>query len=167
MSDPLPDRVRAGAKVLCRQEGAVLLVQEEHEDGTPFWTLPGGGVHPGEPPWAAAQREVREELQCDVTGGDRVGQMWYRHRSKPATVTQYAVFAGTLVSSPAPNPDQGVRAYRWADVATPPVRTLSCVKGVLQRLDEGDLLLGSSAEEDTRRFERVLLDQLNEAIHAD
>jgi len=44
---PLSDQAtqyRRGVKALIERDGAVLLVQERHDDGTPFWTLPGGGV---------------------------------------------------------------------------------------------------------------------------
>ena len=130
---PNPYRVRTGAKVLCRHRGSVLLVQELHADGTPFWTLPGGGVKDDESPREALTREVSEELQCGVVDGTRIGSMWYQHRSKPRTVTRYAVFEGTLTSAPTPNPEQGVQSCQWVNDRSPPVQTLQCVVALLRR----------------------------------
>src|SRR5262249_32257432 len=42
------------------RKGAILMVRHEH-DGRNYWTLPGGGVEPGETQEQAVLREVREE----------------------------------------------------------------------------------------------------------
>ena len=57
-------RVAAYA-VIVREDGRMLLPHwsEGDHDG---WTLPGGGIDPGEHPEAAAVREVREETGYDV-----------------------------------------------------------------------------------------------------
>src|SRR5437868_2540154 len=41
--------------------GSILMVRHLH-DGHDYWTLPGGGVEPGEGPDQAVLREVREEV---------------------------------------------------------------------------------------------------------
>ena len=46
------------------ERGRVLLVR--HSYGPPVWVLPGGGVGRREQPEAAAAREFREELQCEL-----------------------------------------------------------------------------------------------------
>ncbi|KAA9153616.1 NUDIX hydrolase [Amycolatopsis acidicola] len=54
------DRKRMSAGVLFRDaEGRVLLVEPSYKAQ---WEIPGGSVDAGESPWAAASREVREEL---------------------------------------------------------------------------------------------------------
>lgn len=64
-----PDRhglpVAAGVLFTDHQD-RVLLVEPGYK---PYWDLPGGIVEPGESPWAAAQREVREELGLDIKPG--------------------------------------------------------------------------------------------------
>lgn len=42
------------------KNGAILMVLHQH-DGRSYWTLPGGGVEPGETPQHAVVREVMEE----------------------------------------------------------------------------------------------------------
>jgi 8-oxo-dGTP pyrophosphatase MutT (NUDIX family) len=53
-------RKRVAADVLIRdQAGLILLVEPTYKD---FWDLPGGMAEANEPPRAAAERELREEL---------------------------------------------------------------------------------------------------------
>jgi 8-oxo-dGTP pyrophosphatase MutT (NUDIX family) len=58
-------RMKLGAFATVRDElGQVLLAQRRTDD---FWMQPGGGVEPGETPWQAVVREVREETGLAVT----------------------------------------------------------------------------------------------------
>jgi 8-oxo-dGTP pyrophosphatase MutT (NUDIX family) len=60
-------RKRVATKVLIRdQAGAVLLVDPTYKD---HWDLPGGMGEANEPPRAAADRELREELDLTITIG--------------------------------------------------------------------------------------------------
>ncbi len=52
-----------GALVALRVGPDLLLVRQSYRRG---WSLPGGGVHAGEAPEAAARRELREELGLHV-----------------------------------------------------------------------------------------------------
>ena len=45
----------------------------EHIDATHVWQLPQGGIDPGEDPWPAALRELREET--NITSVERLGEI--------------------------------------------------------------------------------------------
>jgi len=59
-------RQRAAAVIV--RDGRVLMVHERglgptgRHDGDEYWTLPGGGIRPGESPGDAVRREVYEEV---------------------------------------------------------------------------------------------------------
>ena len=57
MPAPTGRRLRERATVVVRRAGRVLLVR----DVDPNFSMPGGGIEPGEPPAVAAERELLEE----------------------------------------------------------------------------------------------------------
>jgi 8-oxo-dGTP pyrophosphatase MutT (NUDIX family) len=76
--DPL-DRSRAyvAAGVLFFDDaGRILLVQPTYKN---HWDIPGGYVETGETPAQAAAREVREELDLDVSVGSLLVADWAPH----------------------------------------------------------------------------------------
>jgi len=125
-------RRRTGAKALVTNAGAVLLVRERHADGTPFWTLPGGGVDAHESAAAGLRRELVEELRCRVRVSEPVTRFWYVHHSCEETVSVYTVFDCDLLSTPTPNPGEGVFEHRWVDPTDPPTGTLPQVQYVCE-----------------------------------
>lgn len=119
-------RLRYGAKARIRTDSGLLLIKERHDDGTPFWTLPGGGSRPAESHTETLVRELREELDCTVEVSSHVGTVWYAHESDSNTVSLYSVFDCRLLDVPTPNRKEGVCEHRW--VETPPPRTLPQVR---------------------------------------
>lgn len=67
-------RKRVAADVLIRDEAdRALLVNPTYKD---FWDLPGGMAETNEPPRAAAERELREELGLTVPAGRLLALEW-------------------------------------------------------------------------------------------
>jgi 8-oxo-dGTP diphosphatase len=123
---------RTGAKALVTSDRAVLLVRERHGDGSPFWTLPGGGVCAHETPSEGLRRELVEELRCRAQVEDPVSTFWYAHDSVDETVSVYTVFECSLLSEPVPNPGEGVFESRWAHPESLPPATLPQVRYLCQ-----------------------------------
>ena len=123
---------RHGAKALVTSGRRVLLVRERHADGSPFWTLPGGGVETHETPREGLGRELFEELRCGAHVGKPVTAFWYAHRSLGERVTRYTVFECSLRSAPTPNHAEGVFESRWVTSDTLPPGTLPQVCYICQ-----------------------------------
>lgn len=129
--------VRPGAKAVVWSASGTLLVKEEHGDGTTFWTLPGGGIDPGESAAAGLKRELREELQCDAVLGDVISEFWYAHSSSRDTVTRYAVFSAALLSEITPVRGEGILDAAWIDPDDLPAATLPQVCRLVRQRDRG------------------------------
>ncbi|WP_276273742.1 NUDIX hydrolase [Haloarcula litorea] len=123
-------RLRPGAKALVTTGSTVLLVKERHADGTPFWTLPGGGVHDGETLGEGLRRELDEELHCRARVGRPVTEFWYAHESLDATVSAYTVFDCDLLSPVTPDATEGILDARWVRPSAVPPTTLPQVRHV-------------------------------------
>lgn len=62
-----PVRIRVAAIIV--RDGAVLMVRHE-KDGRSYWMLPGGGLDHGETLAEALARELREELNLEISVKD-------------------------------------------------------------------------------------------------
>jgi 8-oxo-dGTP diphosphatase len=72
-SESLARPVTAAGILFFDGDGRVLIVKPSYKEG---WDIPGGYVEPSESPFNAARREVREELQLDVTPGVLLAVDW-------------------------------------------------------------------------------------------
>jgi ADP-ribose pyrophosphatase YjhB (NUDIX family) len=127
---------RRAVKAAVVRGDRVLLVTEQRASGGLFWTLPGGGIEQGETLAECLRREMREELRCDCTVGDRLGSCRYTHSNHPATST-YLIHEATLAGVPSPNPLEGVVGCGWYHPRDLPPRTLDPIRDAV-----GDLLTG-------------------------
>lgn len=139
-------RLRESAKALVIRGDKLLIVKEHHEDGSRFWTLPGGGVKQTESRRGALRRELHEELKCQGTVGERVTRFWYAHTGQSNTVSRWFVYNCALVTTATPNLKEGVLDKRWVTLEQLPPGTLPQVR----------YLAESRLSEDSSKYERRL-----------
>jgi len=90
-----------------------------NESGQAFWTVPGGGVKPGETHEEAARRELREETGIHAEIGPLIWTRTDWYPSGEATCRQeerhYLVRVPETapIEAPGPDPDEPFTEARW------------------------------------------------------
>lgn len=133
INQKIPFRIRYGTKAIISESDTVLLLKEQHADGSPFWTLPGGGLEPDESLFNSLTREIFEELRCHILIKNPIGTVWYAHLSRQNTFSIYTVFECSLLSTPAPNRQEGILDYQWVSPTNLPSSTLPQVRYLLRQ----------------------------------
>src|SRR5699024_2180736 len=74
--------ITEGDKVFCAQRGT--------EKSLPLmWEFPGGKIEAGEIPQEALQREIKEEMKCEITVGEKVEHTIYEYDFGIVHLTTY------------------------------------------------------------------------------
>lgn len=129
--------IRQGTKAFISTSRWVLLVKEQHTDGSSFWTLPGGGAEPDESLIECLTRELFEELGCHPLIDEPIATIWYAHSSSQRTFSVYTVFECSLFSTPLPNSNEGIYEYKWVSPSHLPSSTLPQVRYLIRDHDLG------------------------------
>lgn len=126
-------RFRLGAKALVTDGEKVLLIKEQRDDGSTFWTLPGGGTQLGESMADCLRREIAEELQCQCLIDQPVDMCTYRHLTDHEVMSVYLLFSCEFIGDPQPALSEGVVNARWLSPHDLPSTTLPPFRRVLRR----------------------------------
>src|SRR4029450_1109987 len=98
--------IPASAEALVRgRKGRLLILKPTYKGG---WTVPGGLIEIGEPPWEACRRETKEECGLDVTAGRLICVDFLRPRpGRPGGMRflfDCGVFDGAVLGTVVPHP---------------------------------------------------------------
>lgn len=65
------------AAAIIRKDGRIFATRRGYGEFKGFWEFPGGKVEPGETPEEALVREIREELDTEISVGERAARVEY------------------------------------------------------------------------------------------
>jgi 8-oxo-dGTP pyrophosphatase MutT (NUDIX family) len=119
---PSADRIARIAFCIFK-EGQILMVESEHS--TSGWSLPGGGVNPGETLEQAAVREAWEEAGAVV----ELGQLMLEYTSWSGHPGYF--FIAHLIRL---EPSLEGRKIKWIDISDPKWHENQQIKTVLEQL---------------------------------
>jgi 8-oxo-dGTP pyrophosphatase MutT (NUDIX family) len=103
----LPQQIASAGVIFRDTDGRVLLVEPTY--GNETWEIPGGGLDEGESPWAAARREIKEELGFDLLPGRLLAVDWVPPQPDGRPALQNNLFDGGVLD------DARIASLRLAD----------------------------------------------------
>lgn len=119
-----------GASAALIRGDEVLLIRRAYAPFRYMWTLPGGGIEPGESPEDCAAREVEEEVGLRVFGLRYLETQVARSRRRTYRLAVFATnhFTGDI------RPSHEIADHRWVSLANvDTVRTTSRLPELLTR----------------------------------
>jgi ADP-ribose pyrophosphatase YjhB (NUDIX family) len=139
-SDALTTRATARVLVLSSDERVLLIRHAVKRDGEPFvfWATPGGRIEPGERPEDAAVRELREELQLDLTVEGPVHEMRDRFCDSGVWVASSDTFFVAVCDQPPTSP-HGATAEEMRALAEARWWTIDQIERSVERIFPPDL----------------------------
>ena len=156
--DDLPYRPCVGLMVLNRAGRAFIgrrIDGPEHVDATHAWQMPQGGIDPGEDPWPAALRELREETNIRRSSGsarspngstttfrrDIAGQAWkgkYRGQTQKWFALRFTGDEREIdIAHPAGGHKPEFVEWRWEPMHKLPDLVVPFKRAVYERVVEG------------------------------
>ncbi|MCP8967392.1 NUDIX hydrolase [Ectobacillus ponti] len=105
-----------GAAAVCIQEGKLLMVRQGAPGETPLWTVPSGGIEPGETPEECCIREVQEETGYTVAVVEKIREKQGVYGEWHAHVDYFTVelIGGCMVIQ---DPDNLIYEIAWKSAA--------------------------------------------------
>lgn len=118
------------AAVLFNEEGVLITRRPDHKSHPGSWEFPGGKIEPGESPEEALRREIREELDAEISVEEIFEVVFHRYDWGPVLILAYCC---QLLSKEIFN--LGVAEHRWVhpkDLST--FAILSADQPIIDRL---------------------------------
>lgn len=99
------------------RDGEILCAQRGSAGALPgMWEFPGGKIEPGETAREALEREIREELRCDVEVGEQIESTRYEYDFGFVTLTTF--YCRLTSGTPSLTEHAEVRWLKPADLDT-------------------------------------------------
>lgn len=76
--DPAKKTIRVVAAIIS-DNGKYFVTQRGYGEWKGFWEFPGGKIEPGESPEDALRREIKEELEADISVSKRICAVEYNY----------------------------------------------------------------------------------------
>lgn len=91
--DTLPTKRMAAGALFLNEEGHLLIVKPTYKD---YWLIPGGTIEEDESPRAACIREVKEEINLDISLERLLCVDYMSKESAKSECIQFAFYGGML-----------------------------------------------------------------------
>jgi len=125
------EQINVVGAVIQNQAGEVLCAKRSPKMAQGgLWEFPGGKIEPNETPEESLQREIREELGCEIAVGPQVADITYTYPNQVVRLITYR--ARLMGGQPTPREHAELRwvpvpqlsALEWAPADVPTVRRL-------------------------------------------